>query len=169
MKPDLPLGLLWGIPGGQEAPMQIRELMTRDVTTVHPEETVQWAARAMAELDVGVLPVGENDRLIGMITDRDIAIRCIAEGKGPQTRVRAIMTTEVKYCFADQDIDDVSANMGDLQVRRLPVLDRDKQLVGIVSLADIATSEDPEQAAEALCGISRPTPVFSQAPYFPML
>ena len=84
-------------------------------------------------------------------------------------KVREIMTAEVKYCFADQDVDAVSANMGDIQLRRLPVLDRDKRLVGIVSLGDIATSDDPEQAAEALSGISRPTPVLSQAPYFPML
>jgi CBS domain-containing protein len=155
--------------GRKEAAMQIREVMTRDVTTVHPEETVQWAARAMAELDVGALPVGEHDRLVGMITDRDIALRCVGEGKGPRTRVREIMTADIKYCYSDQDIDDVSANMADIQLRRLPVLDRDKRLVGIVSLGDIATSEDPEQAIEALSGISRPTPVLSQTPYFPML
>ena len=149
--------------------MQVRDLMTRDVTTAHPEETVQWAAHAMAELDVGALPVGEQDRLVGMITDRDIALRCIGKGKGPHTRVREIMSTEVKYCFADQDVDEVAANMADIQLRRLPVVDRDKRLVGILSLGDIATSEDPEQAAEALSGISRPTPVLSPAPYFPIL
>jgi CBS domain-containing protein len=149
--------------------MQVRDLMTRDVTTAHPEESVQWAAHAMAELDVGILPVGEHDRLVGMITDRDIALRCIAQGKGPSTKVREIMTTDVKYCFADQDIDDVAANMADIQLRRLPVLDRDKRLVGIISLGDIATSDESEQAAEALSGISRPTPVMSQAPYFPIL
>jgi CBS domain-containing protein len=149
--------------------MQVRDLMTRDVTTAHPEENVQWAAHAMAELDVGALPVGEHDRLVGMITDRDIALRCIGKGKGPQTKVREIMTTDVKYCFADQEVDEVAANMADVQLRRLPVVDRDKRLVGILSLGDIATSDDPEQAAEALSGISRPTPVLSQTPYFPIL
>lgn len=149
--------------------MLVRDLMTRDVTTAHPDENVQWAAHAMAELDVGALPVGEDDRLVGIITDRDIALRCIGQGKGPRTRVREIMTTEVKYCFADQHIDDVALNMGDIQVRRLPVLDRDKRLVGILSLGDIATSDETEQAAEALSGISRPTPVISQMPYFPIL
>lgn len=149
--------------------MLVRDLMTRDVTTAHPEETVQWAAHAMSELDVGALPVGEHDLLVGMVTDRDIALRCIGQGKGPHTRVREIMTTEVKYCYADQDIDDVAANMGDIQLRRLPVVDRDKRLVGILSLGDIATSDETGQAAEALSGISRPTPVISQAPYFPIL
>jgi CBS domain-containing protein len=149
--------------------MLVRDLMTRDVTTAHPDENVQWAAHAMSELDVGALPVGEDDRLVGMITDRDIALRCIGQGKGPATRVREIMSTDVKYCFADQDIDDVALNMADIQVRRLPVLDRDKRLVGILSLADIATSDETEQAAEALSGISRPTPVISQTPYFPIL
>ncbi|HJR55027.1 MAG TPA: CBS domain-containing protein [Rhizomicrobium sp.] len=149
--------------------MLVRDLMTRDVTTAHPEENVRWAANVMSELDVGALPVGENDRLVGIVTDRDIALRCIGEGKGPATRVREIMTTEVKYCFVDQEIEDVAANMGDIQVRRLPVLDRDKRLVGILSLGDIATSDETEQAAEALSGISRPTPVISQTPYFPIL
>ena len=139
--------------------MQVRDLMTRDVVTVHPEETIQSAAHAMRELDVGALPVREHERLVGMITDRDIALRGIGQGKGPEASVRDVMTPEIKYCFADQDVDDVTANMADIQVRRLPVLDRDKRLVGILSLGDIATSEDPEQAAEALSGISRPTPV----------
>jgi uncharacterized protein (DUF2267 family)/CBS domain-containing protein len=141
----------------QEFTMQVQDLMTRDVTTANPEETLQKAARLMAELDVGALPVGENNRLVGFLTDRDIAVRGIAEGKGPNAKVREVMTPEVKYCFADQEIDEIVANMADIQVRRLPVLDRDKCLVGILSLGDIATSDDPDQASEALSGISRPT------------
>jgi CBS domain-containing protein len=141
----------------QENPMQVQDLMTRDVATVSPDQTVQQAARLMAELDVGALPVGENDRLVGMITDRDIAVRGLADGKGPNTKVRRVMTPDIKYCFIDDEIDEITANMAEIQVRRLPVVDRDKRLVGILSLSDIAVSNDPDQAIEALSGISRPT------------
>ena len=136
--------------------MKVSEAMTRDVRVANPEETVQKAAKTMANLDTGVLPVGENDQLIGMITDRDIAIRGIAQGKGPKAKVRDIMTEDVKYCFEDQELEDVTRNMADIQVRRLPVLNRDKRLVGILSLGDIATSHDGKGAGEALRGISRP-------------
>jgi CBS domain-containing protein len=141
----------------QENPMQVQDLMTRDVATVSPDQTVQQAARLMAELDVGALPVGENDRLVGMITDRDIAVRGLADGKGPNTKVRRVMTPDIKYCFIDDEIDEITANMAEIQVRRLPVVNRDKRLVGILSLSDIAVSNDPDQAIEALSGISRPT------------
>jgi|ERR687897_668817 CBS domain-containing protein len=136
--------------------MKIREAMTPDVRVANLEQTIQQAARIMAELDAGVLPVGENDRLVGMITDRDIAIRAIAEGKGPDAKVRDVMTQDVKYCYEDQDVSEVTPDMADLQVRRLPVLNRDKRLVGIVSLGDIAISPDTGRAADALSGISRP-------------
>ena len=136
--------------------MQVQDVMTHDVATVNPEESIQVAARLMADLDVGILPVGENDRLVGMITDRDMVVRGIAEGFGPRTKIRELMTQDIKYCFLDQDIEDVALNMGDIQVRRLPVLDRDKRLVGILSLCDIATSSDSDRASEALSGISRP-------------
>jgi uncharacterized protein (DUF2267 family)/CBS domain-containing protein len=141
----------------QESRMQVQDVMTHDVMTVSPEQTVQKAARLMAELDVGVLPVGENDRLVGMITDRDIAVRGLADGKGPDAKIRELMTPEVKYCFVDDEIDEIASNMADIQVRRLPVLNHDKRLVGILSLCDIAVSNDPDQAIEALSGISRPT------------
>jgi CBS domain-containing protein len=137
--------------------MQVQDLMTCNVAMINSNQTVEKAARLMAELDVGILPVGEGDRLVGMVTDRDIAVRGLAEGKGPNTKVRDVMTPKVKYCFVDQDIDEIAANMADIQVRRLPVLDRDKRLVGILSLCDIAVSNDPDQAIEALSGISRPT------------
>jgi CBS domain-containing protein len=136
--------------------MKIREAMTPDVRVASPEQTIQQAARIMADLDAGVLPVGENDRLVGMITDRDIAIRAIAEGKGPDAKVRDVMTKDVKYCYDDQEVDEVIRDMADLQVRRLPVLNRDKRLVGIVSLGDIAIGSEGEGAADALSGISRP-------------
>jgi CBS domain-containing protein len=136
--------------------MKVSEAMTPDVRVASPEETIQQAARTMASLDAGALPVGEKDHLIGMITDRDIAIRGIAQGKGPDAKVRDVMTGEVKYCFDDQDVEEVTRNMADIQVRRLPVLNRGKRLVGILSLGDVAVSRDAKRAGEALRGISRP-------------
>lgn len=136
--------------------MRVSEVMTRDVCLANPHQTIADAARLMSENDLGVLPVGDNDRLVGMITDRDIAIRAIAQGKGPDTRVDEVMSHEVKYCFEDEDIDHLCQNMGDIQLRRLPVLNRDKRLVGIVSLADIANKEDPGHAGDAYAQISEP-------------
>ena len=144
--------------------MKIRETMTRDVHIARPDQPIREAARMMAEIDAGVLPVGENDRLVGMITDRDIAVRAVAEGKGPETPVSAVMSSDVCYCFDDQELDEVAANMADVKVRRLPVVNRDKRLVGIVSLADIALADDPHEAASAaLCGVSEPGGQHSQA------
>lgn len=138
--------------------MQVNTLMTREVRIAAPDQTLQQAARLMAELDTGVLPVGENDRLVGMITDRDIAIRAVAQGLDANTRVRQVMSPEVKYVFEDQEVDEVSIVMSDLQVRRLPVLDRNKRLVGILSLGDLATSARAlDEAGEALSGVSQPT------------
>jgi CBS domain-containing protein len=118
----------------------------------------------MAEIDAGVLPVGENDRLVGMITDRDIAVRAVAAGKSPDTPIREVMSSDVCYCFDDQEIGDVAANMATIRVRRLPVVDRGKRLVGILSLGDIALSDNQEQpATEALCGISEPGGEHSQS------
>jgi CBS domain-containing protein len=144
--------------------MKVRDAMTRDVHLANPNETVQQAAKLMASLDAGVLPVGDNDRLIGMITDRDIAIKGVARGKGPDARIREVMTDDVKYCFEDQDLDEVARNMGDIQVRRLPVLNHDKRLVGILSLGDIAVMKASKAngAAKALSGISRPGGQHSQ-------
>ena len=136
--------------------MQVQDLMTRDVAILNPYDNLRTAAVRMAELDVGALPVGDEDRLVGMITDRDIVVRALAEGRDVTARVKDVMTPQVKYCYFDQEIDEISANMADLQVRRLPVLDRDKRLVGILSLSDIAVGADVENAAEALGGISRP-------------
>jgi CBS domain-containing protein len=134
--------------------MKTRDVMTRDAKLTNPDDTLRHAAQMMKECDCGLLPVAEGDHLVGMITDRDIAVRCIAEGKGPDTKVREAMTQEVKYCFEDEDCEHVAQNMAEIQVRRLPVMNRDKRLVGIVSLADLARKE-PETAM-ALHGITQP-------------
>jgi CBS domain-containing protein len=120
--------------------MQVSEVMTRSVQTITPDESIGQAAKMMADIDAGAIPVGENDRLVGMITDRDIAVRAVAQNKGPDTMVRDVMTPDVKYCFEDEDVDSVVKNMADNQVRRLPVVSRDKRLVGTISLGDIAIS-----------------------------
>ena len=145
--------------------MKVREAMTQDVRLVKPDQAISEAARLMAELDIGALPVEENDRLVGMITDRDIAVRAVALGRGPDTPVADVMSREVKYCFEDQSIDEVTQNMGELRIRRLPVLTRDKRLIGILSLGDLAIDESArDEAGEALGGISRPGGQHSQAP-----
>jgi CBS domain-containing protein len=144
--------------------MQVKEVMTRNVEITNPDDTIEHAAQTMAQLDVGVLPVAENDRLVGMLTDRDIAVRVVAKGKAGRTaRVRDAMSHEIKYCFEDEDFDHVVRNMGQEQVRRLPVMSRDKRLVGIVALADIAVESDGEKAGDALAGVSRPGGQHSQS------
>ncbi|WP_117194282.1 CBS domain-containing protein [Rhizobium terrae] len=142
--------------------MQVSEAMTRDVRLARPEQSIQDAATIMAEIDAGVVPVGDNDRLVGMITDRDIAVRAVARGKGPEVKIADIMTAEVKYCFEDEDVDHVLQNLGDQQIRRLPVVNRDKRLVGILSLGDIAVTSGNGAAGSALSGISRPGGEHSQ-------
>jgi CBS domain-containing protein len=143
--------------------MQVSEAMSNEVKVANPSQTIRDAARIMAQIDSGVLPVGENDRLVGMITDRDIAIRAVGSGKGPDTPIREIMSREVMYCFEDDDLEEVAENMADIKVRRLPVLNREKRLVGIVSLGDIALSEGAGSAGSALCGICEPGGVHSQS------
>jgi CBS domain-containing protein len=138
--------------------MRVSECMSTDVRIASPAWSICDAARAMKEIDAGFLPVGERDRLVGMVTDRDIAIRAVAEGKGPDTAVRDVMSGEVIYCFEDEDLDAVATKMSDRKVRRLPVLNRDKRLVGVVSLGDLAQSpeDDGRRSAAALGGISTP-------------
>jgi CBS domain-containing protein len=144
--------------------MRVSEAMTRDVRIANPTDTIRQAAKAMAAIDAGIIPVSENDRLVGMITDRDIAVRAVAAGKSPDTPIREVMSTNVCYCFDDQEIDEVATNMADIQVRRLPVVNREKRLVGIFSLGDIARAGNQDQpAAEALCGICEPGGQHSQA------
>jgi len=135
--------------------MLVQDAMSRDVRTVTPETTIREAARLMADADIGALPVAAGDRLAGMVTDRDIAIRAVAIGKGPDCTVGEVMTHDVLYCHEDEDLAHISQNMADNQVRRLPVVDVDKRLVGIISLADIADAR-ADEAGEALEGITRP-------------
>jgi len=118
--------------------------------------SIAKAAQMMSDCDAGVLPVGEEDRLVGMITDRDIAIRAVARGRSHDTPVREVMSHEVLYCFDDEEIDDVARNMADQQVRRLPVVNRDKRLVGIVSLGDLSLHTRAQETGETVAAISRP-------------
>ncbi|MCK1745090.1 CBS domain-containing protein [Bradyrhizobium sp. 139] len=141
--------------------MKISKVMTRGAKLTNPDDTLQHAAKLMRDCDCGVLPVAEGDRLVGMITDRDIAVRCIAEGKGPHAKVRDAMTQEVKYCFEDEDLAHVCENMSEIQVRRLPVMDRSKRLVGIVSLSDLAHRSPI--TARALHGIAQPSQQHNQS------
>ncbi|HUG77659.1 MAG TPA: CBS domain-containing protein [Burkholderiales bacterium] len=144
--------------------MRVSEAMTRDVRIATPAQSIRDVARIMAEIDSGAMPVGENDRLVGMITDRDIAVRAVAAGKGPDTPVREVMSPEVKYCFEDEDMEQVARNMAEIKVRRLPVMNRDKRLVGILSLGDVAVREDRETAGQAVKGVSKPGGPHTQSP-----
>ena len=141
--------------------MKIRDVMTKDAMLCNPNDPIRKAAQLMKECDCGIVPVTDGDRLVGMLTDRDIAVRCIAEGKGADCKVGEAMTREVKYCFEDEDIGHVAENMGEIQVRRLPVMDRNKRLVGIVSLADL-TREQPD-TAQALYNVVQPGGQHSQS------
>jgi CBS domain-containing protein len=146
----------------EEELMKVSEAMTGDVRLVEPIQTIREAARLMAEMDAGIVPVREGDRLVGMITDRDIAVRAVAQGKGPETSIREVMSDEVKYCFEDEDTDAVERKMADIQVRRLPVLNRDKRLVGILSLGDLAVHDKAAKVGAAMAGISQPGGQHSQ-------
>jgi len=143
--------------------MQVRDCMTREVRVIDPDETIEEAAVLMATIDAGVLPVALDDRLVGMVTDRDIAIRGVGQSLPPKAKVRAVMSSEVLYCFDDDDIDAVLANMAEIQVRRLPVVDHDKKLVGIVSITDFAVTGDMAGTGKLLCEIARPSALHSQA------
>lgn len=135
----------------------LKDVMSHDVQVISPEATLQEAAVRMREHGFGMLPVGENDRMIGAVTDRDIAMRAVAEGKGVDTLVREVMSHDVIWCYEDDTLETGADMMSRCQVRRLPVVNREKRLVGIVSLADFAVAADDIQpSAEALVGISQP-------------
>jgi len=136
--------------------MKVSEVMTREVQTVQPHQPVQEAANFMLSADAGSIPVTEGDRLIGMITDRDIAVRGIAKGYGPDTPVRELMTDDLVIVRVDDDVQDAATKMSEAQVRRLPVIDQDERLCGIVSLGDLSREADDDCAAEALEGVSQP-------------
>ncbi|TMH26571.1 MAG: CBS domain-containing protein [Betaproteobacteria bacterium] len=144
--------------------MRVSDAMTREVRVASPGQSIREVAKIMAEIDAGAMPVGDNDRLVGMITDRDIAIRAVAEGKGPDTPVREVMSTEtVLYCYEDEELDHVAKNMSEQQVRRLPVVNRDKRLVGIVSLGNLAQTEG-RAANKAVKGVTKPSGQHNQSP-----
>ena len=142
--------------------MKVRDAMTTDVELARPQDTLREAAQRMLRYDFGALPVGDGDRLVGMLTDRDIAVRAVAMGLGPDTAVREVMSPEVRYFYADDDLGDVAATMGELQVRRLPVLDAGKRLVGIVALSDVANFEHSQVTGRAVAGVSMPGGEHSQ-------
>ncbi len=135
--------------------MNIRDCMSAGVRTISPEQIIREVARMMKDADTGALPVGKNDRLVGIVTDRDIAIRAVAEGKGVETPTREVMTGDIEYCF-DEDVDSVALKMSDLKVRRLPMLNRDKRLVGMISLGDVSKTGNGSQGTAALSGVSQP-------------
>jgi CBS domain-containing protein len=141
--------------------MQIREIMTREIDVIPPNTSIRDAAAKMKELDVGAIPVCDGQNLTGLVTDRDITVRAVAEGRDPsQVRVSEVMSHEIAYCFEDETIEQAANLMESKQIRRLPILDRNKQLAGIISLGDIALrtegSQQKDLAAEALQEISEP-------------
>jgi CBS domain-containing protein len=136
--------------------MKVGEAMNRGAHILNANDTLKHAAEIMAEEDVGFLPVAEDDRLVGMITDRDIVTRCVAQGKDGDARVRDAMTRDVKYCYEQDDIDAVMENMAEIQVRRLPVMNEGKRLVGVLSLADAARCYAPDTVGIAFSGVVMP-------------
>ncbi|SFH26024.1 CBS domain-containing protein [Nitrosospira sp. Nsp14] len=137
---------------------KISEVMSSDVQTISPDATIEEAAQEMRDGDFGLVPVAEDEELLGVITDRDIAIRAVAEGRDPSTLVREIMSEEVVWASEDDSVEDAARIMSDHQIRRLPVVDAEQRLVGIVSLGDFAVdSADIQLVVEALSDISRPS------------
>jgi CBS domain-containing protein len=137
---------------------QVADVMTRDVRVVSPKDSIQRAAQCMDELNVGVVPVCDGSKLLGMVTDRDITVRGVAAGKMADSPVTEVMSEHVRWCYEDQDIDEVMDEMRDAQIRRLPVVDQDKKLVGIVSLGDLADrGSDDKRVGETLKDISTPS------------
>jgi CBS domain-containing protein len=138
--------------------MQVKDIMSKKVTWVGPELTLKKAAKKMVDLDIGCLPVGKDDRLIGMITDRDITCRAVANGRDPaKATVADAMTKGIRYCFDDQDVADAAQLMEKRQIHRLPVLNRKKRMIGMLSLGDLALHAPHELTAEVVEAVSRPT------------
>jgi CBS domain-containing protein len=129
------------------------EVMTQECFVVAPEQTIAEAAVLMRDKDVGSVPVGSNDKLVGMLTDRDIVVRATAQNMGPETPVREVMSDKIRYCFDDEDVEEIAQNMADLQVRRLPVVNREKRLVGFISLSNITGAG---QGPTVLRGVAQP-------------
>ena len=143
--------------------MQVGKVMTERVSWVDPNTTIPEIARRMRSEDIGSVPVAENDRLVGMVTDRDIVLRIVAEGGDTETATaRQVMSPHILYCYEDETVADVLKNMGDNQIRRLPVLNRDKRLVGVVSLGDLSRAA-AQRSGGALKAISEPAAVEASA------
>ena len=137
--------------------MKLKEIMTRDVEVIHPHDSLQTAAQKMRDRDIGFLPVCDGDRLVGVVSDRDIIVRVIAEGMDPKAMIeRDLVTAPVIYCFEDQDVDEAARIMQENQIRRLVILNRDKRLVGIVSLGDLARNRPADRSGEVLQSVSEP-------------
>jgi CBS domain-containing protein len=142
----------------QESDMQIREIMTENVKTVRPDTRLSDVACIMRDEDIGSVPVADGDRLVGMVTDRDIVVRAVAAGDGIERHTaRDVMSPKILYCKADESVDDVLKNMGEQQIRRLPVVDRNMRLVGIVSLGDLSRNAPSDESGESLRDISSPS------------
>ena len=136
--------------------MKVSEVMTRHVQTIRPDQTAREAASFMLNADAGSIPVTEGERLVGMITDRDIAVRGVAKGNGPETPVRDLMTSDCICAREDDDVEEIASKMSEAQVRRLPVIDSSEKLCGIVSLGDLSRETDNDTAGQALEGVSQP-------------
>ena len=138
--------------------MQLSQILTRDVETIRPDTSAREAAQRMRSMDVGALPVCDGRRLLGMVTDRDLTLRILAEGRDPNaTPVQDAMTPDVAYAFEDDDVQRAADIMKERQIRRLPIVDREKHLVGIVSLGDIASTGKDRLSGDALEQISQPS------------
>lgn len=137
---------------------QIKDVMTAEVVTLSPTAKATQAAEAMKSLNVGAIPICDGKRLLGMVTDRDLVVRVMAEHRNPEMEIiRSIMTTDVDYCYEDQTVEEAAHVMQDRKVRRMPIINHDKELVGIVSLGDVAVKgTDRSTTAEALEHISQP-------------
>ena len=136
--------------------MKVNEIMSREIRTVSPDTPLREIALIMRQADIGALIINQDDRMAGMITDRDLVIRAMADGMDLNTPVSRIMSDEVRYCFEDEEVDHVAKNMAQLEKRRLPVVNRDKRLVGMVSLANVASYNADKLSANLLRGVARP-------------
>lgn len=136
--------------------MKINEIMSREVRTISPDTPLREVALIMRQADIGALVINQDDRMAGMVTDRDLVVRAMAEGMNMDTPVSRIMSDEVRYCFDDEEIDHVAKNMAQIEKRRLPVVNRDKRLVGMVSLANVASCNAHKVSANLLRGVARP-------------
>lgn len=137
--------------------MKLKEIMTQEVKVIHPDDSLQIAAQKMRDQDIGFLPVCEGDRLVGVVTDRDLVVRVIVDGRDPNAKIgRHLVTAPIIYCFDDQDVEEAEQIMEENQIRRLVILNRDKRLVGVVSLGDLALTRSADQSGEVLQSVSEP-------------